>query len=931
MGGGCSASKGKLVSEPQKGTAAKYVVSSRQDSVSSQRTPLIDDHAHEIPDQTDDLAPNLPSQAEIAETLAVLETARAPRLRTLPPRVLRKLAEVSEVEEHSCGSEISGDDIWLSGTWLVISGAASVVINTNPDTANPNSIEIAVLQKGDSFGFPVRLRSWPSAEEEAFDEAWERCFPRILVTSGAPLRLSRLEEEEAMLQTKGSRNPSKVSQIEPARISRHQTRKVTEMNARLATHNVGEQQMISERFAQLWLTVSPPVTGIGELPAGMPRVFFKVGLWVPLLDRLDEYREEIRRRQERGYRIHDRFPLAGRQIGELTEYILQTTEIWYGSKRGGNLSTMYRWFTEAMDVLGVTAYHYENIPKEPTLDGWATVVDGAARAAALKGKGKEDNLYVATGGLAQRQGRSAIDNTVLRNVFLPSEARELLVGRRLRKFLCKVFAVRQRCILTKLSNYLCMDLLTLAQEGGERRGHRLVRAALRALPLEEIRAAGVDPDSICLQELRARGTVISGMGQLRAEEQLKVWEQVRSLLQKTFGGTRSASSTSEDIWERYVAWCQEYPGDFFEHNKQQHLLVKISGMFSRRIIVVKRSVMEKMTLARYFPLGWRRTQPLWGGAASGPFKVRSAGPEESSNVRANECPYAPLHGMSLSAGSFASDRRSNKKKSSPGYTLLTEMQWVSDPSANIENWYIIDIEKIVQEAWQLNPHGPTEMMLEGEIFVNVGQNPKVGSSIKQTQHTQLCHGSLSNYKVLQMASPEGARFSAKLNAMVDVINVAPEGTPVDQCGLMVKICTPCPTSWAVLSFLVELRHHLLVKLSGDSVDFLVLTLSDERGGFVVTFAPIPQLVKIGDEHPDLATWVNPLTGESSDSVGLEETRIDFGKGVGHFLVAKPALRTQILQGGEEMVRRIWAFNRIPGLRVLVDNFIRCWLDDQVLA
>ena len=37
--------------------------------------------------------------------------------------------------------------------------------------------------------------------------------------------------------------------------------------------------------------------------------------------------------------------------------------------------------------------------------------------------------------------------------------------------------------------------------------------------------------------------------------------------------------------------------------------------------VVKRSHMERMTLARYFPLSWKRQQPLWGSASTGKFQV----------------------------------------------------------------------------------------------------------------------------------------------------------------------------------------------------------------------------------------------------------------------------------------------------------------------
>ena len=38
--------------------------------------------------------------------------------------------------------------------------------------------------------------------------------------------------------------------------------------------------------------------------------------------------------------------------------------------------------------------------------------------------------------------------------------------------------------------------------------------------------------------------------------------------------------------------------------------------------VVKRSHMERMTLARYFPLSWKRQQPLWGSASTGKFQAK---------------------------------------------------------------------------------------------------------------------------------------------------------------------------------------------------------------------------------------------------------------------------------------------------------------------
>eukprot|EP00435_Cladocopium_sp_Y103_P039429 s3924_g10.t1 len=76
-------------------------------------------------------------------------------------------------------------------------------------------------------------------------------------------------------------------------------------------------------------------------------------------------------------------------------------------------------------------------------------------------------------------------------------------------------------------------------------------------------------------------------------------------------------------------------------------------------------------------------------------------------------------------------------------------------------------------------------------------------------------------------------------------------------------------------------------------------MSDQEGSFVVIFAPTPQLMQLQEGHADLVPWANPLTGESSEVAGIEESRLDFGKGVGHFLVLKDELRAQLLDKGED--------------------------------
>lgn len=306
---------------------------------------------------------------------------------------------------------------------------------------------------------------------------------------------------------------------------------------------------------------------------------------------------------------------------------------------------------------------------------------------------------------------------------------------------------------------------------------------------------------------------------------------------------------------------------------------------------------------------------------------------EVSAVRANEAPYCNLHGMALSTGALISDAagenarsgasRSTKRHAPVGttkYSDAMEFQIVQDPNANLSNWFFTDIEKILVEATALNPHGPKDMMLPWEGFVNVGQNPKVGSSIKKTQHTQLCNTSLQDYPVFQLST--APKFSDKLKGTVDLIEVEVQGAAPNIQGLFLKVLTASPTYPPLIEFLVNLRIRLLEQLGGaERVDFFVMCMSDNDGGFVVVFAVLPQLEKVGDEKPDWAEWRNPLTGESTQDTGLQEARIDFGKGVGHFLVMKPAFKAQALESGESTVRRIWAFNRVPESRKLFDEFI----------
>mmetsp|Transcript_88179 Transcript_88179/g.169800 ORF Transcript_88179/g.169800 Transcript_88179/m.169800 type:complete len:917 (-) Transcript_88179:190-2940(-) len=850
------------------------------------------------------------TEAQRKDLTEVLGVARASKLNG------KALADFCrfQFDEFCAGSEVVDPSLWQDGPNLVLSGKASVVININN-----TPVTVCVLLRGDSFGW----QCFDEDPEVPEVDQWLRLRPRVVVGAGAaPLRICLLEEEdvEGASNDFGRNNISRL----------FSKRSVTGIRSEaLGAKREGLGTCVS-LFCSIWLTTTPTAEGVCCTESqGVLRAHFLAGLWGPLLERFQALQDEIRRRERRGFRVHDRFPLQGNQIEKLKCQVRQFTAIWYGSARGGNLSAFFRWFMKALEINGITAYSMENIPVTRSLDGWVTIVDGVARSNALKGKSGQNASFVAAGGLDQKQGRSAIDNTVLCNLFTRREAREQFVGRRIRKAIAKFMGIRQLCILRKLSTHLMLDVESLAADGVGH-GRRTVRSIMRSFNASQLEAVGVTPDGPSFHNLVLRGEILFGWGQLELKTQEAVWKQIRQLI-RDYDGYHEEESTdkSPDIFHNFVAFCRDRPGEFFENNRLRHFEVQFAGLISGEIVLIRRSTMERFTLSRYISMSWRRSQPLWAVFSGHPHQARLAGTNEASFVRVNECPYALFHGMSLASGGYAADETDMPrtsagvdKKQDNRYSFLMEFQWIRDPAANIENWFLTDIEKILNEVWLLNPRGPERDFLPGEMMVEVGQNPKVGSSIKQTQHTQMSEGSLASHPLLLLDSATGPRYSEYLGGTIDFVDV---GGPLDAApelrGFFMKVQTARPTAPYLVGFMVDLRLHLLKQFGGsEQMDFFCNAMSDGAGGFVIVFAPLAQLEKVDDKPPDFATFANPLTGESSESAGLQESRIDFGKGVGHFLCAKPELREQLMHGGEETLRRIWAFNRVSGAQAAAERF-----------
>jgi hypothetical protein len=167
--------------------------------------------------------------------------------------------------------------------------------------------------------------------------------------------------------------------------------------------------------------------------------------------------------------------------------------------------------------------------------------------------------------------------------------------------------------------------------------------------------------------------------------------------------------------------------------------------------VTKRSVLEKHTVHRFLLFEWTRQVPLIQVQEDGTEScLRDTGAIEHSRFRKNGFPYQDAHGMGLNSGGL---EESSAEGGALGYEYGNALP--RDQHAKLSNWYANDIEKILQEVSILNPHGSLADLLPGEAFHDVGQNPKISSSIGVTQHTQISRSSVRMWPLLALENKVG--------------------------------------------------------------------------------------------------------------------------------------------------------------------------------
>ena len=176
-------------------------------------------------------------------------------------------------------------------------------------------------------------------------------------------------------------------------------------------------------------------------------------------------------------------------------------------------------------------------------------------------------------------------------------------------------------------------------------------------------------------------------------------------------------------------------------------------------------------------------------------------------------------------------------------SLRHQLNLPRDPKSKLKNWFLTDIEKVIIECTYLNPAAEDEhMLLPGEKYYDVGQNTKAGSSISDTQHTQIWNGSTKSYKVYELEN--NPQFSKSINAFVDIVQV---GTNVD--AFYLKFKTKTPLNISLLEILTDLRIAFLKAFGGVRfVDFNFKAMADERGYYAIFLHPVCMLEKESEER-----------------------------------------------------------------------------------
>jgi hypothetical protein len=423
-------------------------------------------------------------------------------------------------------------------------------------------------------------------------------------------------------------------------------------------------------------------------------------------------------------------------------------------------------------------------------------------------------------------------------------------------------------------------------------------AALKSLGEDDLAAIGTDQTFGPFRTLCSTGCSISSFGQFQAEQRI----QIQKFLEKTLGAVPANGGTEE--LDDFVSFIRAHPGRIYQENSAKHHALLLGVLLSPNYVIIQRSAIERFTAHRYFTNRWERAVPLIGfDDKGGESELRPRGAEEYSRFRSNAFAYLDSHGLSISTGGIAEGSESHKN-------LAYEMgvALAIDDSAKLGNWFASDFEKILRDAVALNPASAAEHILPGEVFHETCQNPRDSSSISKTQHIQISRGSTSLWPIMRLQAKP--LHVPELGATLDVVQV---GNELD--AFMVCLESYDLATTPIIEMLHELRLALY-RLFGPTIDFVLLTSPRGDGMIRAAFAPVA-VIKSSTEANQK---VNALD-EGLAEYCLPVPTVDSSQGKGNVVVSIPEGWQQALEGSA-MLSRLYDFNRLPGTRKFVSEFLR---------
>jgi len=578
------------------------------------------------------------------------------------------------------------------------------------------------------------------------------------------------------------------------------------------------------------------------------------------------------------------------------------------------------------------------------------------------------------GSLKQSVDESPIANTKITGLMTTRDARLLVIGAVMRTHAVKLFRIRQRRALIQIQKISksktkreLVQRLIIASTDDDKCANEEDAAACRSMfkdirifiwgqlkdkekksskhegttdkRSDDISRIGIAltninfiPSNPSWQSLEKYGMISSSFGQCPTEVKVRLARRVEEIVNETWGNEEKLSPEVLD----FIGFIRNNPGAVYKADIQLHRKMLCAVQMSSGVTLVSRSLISQATAHRFLPIRWLRSVPLLLGSANGDLvELRTAATLEETRIRPNAFSYDNQHGLGLCGSTHRGREELDLRACRPEKTSfrkhhdqLSELI-INDPKAKLGNWFCNDLDKVLNEFVILNAqpvynNNFSQMidLLPGETPIIVGQNPRVASSIGNTQHTQIASGYSKWWPVLQLRPPDYDDTCKPIelplgpDAFVELVQI---GDDQDSVSLRVEtVEVGAATDPVIVKLMHGARVALLNKFGGRGCDFnFYACMNNDLSGAVILLTPMAMI----QANSDRSLWFNDDTGKSDKSYRLPCHSIDFSQGKGNIHVFDEKGWKQALQG-RSMMTRLYDFVHKPGCRKVLVEYLK---------